>query len=224
MNKNKIKICFLVSGNGGNLKYFWLAIKKNLIRNVDLYVIADRKCGAIDFAKKQNINNDIIKYNRNLNIYLIEKLEFIRPDIIITNWHKIIDSEIVNEYYGKMINLHYSLLPLFKGLIGIEPIEKALSLNCQYIGATCHIVDEEVDSGKIISQCIVKVENKNKDEIVNLIFRKECLILLNSILLITNNEYNIIEYFDNIKFDFSPSLNFNDDLFDENFWKEVSIL
>ncbi|WP_159066144.1 formyltransferase family protein [Vibrio harveyi] len=45
-------------------------------------------------------------------------------------------------YFGRIVNIHYSLLPSFGGLIGVKPIEKALELGCKYIGPTCHIVDE----------------------------------------------------------------------------------
>jgi phosphoribosylglycinamide formyltransferase-1 len=216
-----MKICFLASGNGGNLKFLYLVQQFGLIKNINLSVVADRECGSIEFAKSNNIFYKIIKYKRDDNQALKNQLENIEPDIIITNWHKIIDEEIVDIYQGKMINLHYSLLPAFGGLIGITPIEEAYKQNCQYVGATCHYVDKGIDTGKIISQTIVKANVPIK-EAIQKVFQNACLILLNSILIITNHELNNTST--NDKLDFSPLLQFDDKIFDKKFWQKVSEL
>jgi phosphoribosylglycinamide formyltransferase-1 len=216
-----MKICFLASGNGGNLKFIYLAQKLHLIKNIELAVIADRECGSIEFAKYNSIHNRVIKYKRDDNQALKNELESINPDIIVTNWHKIIDEEVVTKYKGKMINLHYSLLPAFSGLIGIAPIEEAYKNNSQYVGATCHYVDSGVDTGSIISQAIVKT-NIPIELAIQSVFEKACLILIDSIFKITKQE--ITKLNNNDKFDFSPMLKIDDKLFDSNFWKRLSAL
>ena len=215
-----MKVCFLASGGGGNLKFLYLAQKLGIVRNIELSVIADRKCKAIEFAKVNNIYSKVIQYKKDNNQDLKYELKNIEPDIIITNWHKIIDEEIVNKYKGKMINLHYSLLPAFQGLIGITPIEEAYKVGCGYIGCTCHYVDEGVDTGKIISQAIVKTD-KVISEAIQEVFQKGCLILLNSLIIVSKSN-NLIHRSNNINNDFSPSLQFDDNLFNKNFWKELS--
>ena len=214
-----MKICFLASGGGGNFKFFNLAKDLGIIYNVELFLVADRDCGSLEYANEKNIYNKKIIYKRDNNIEFLQELEKINPDIIITNWHKIIDSEVVNKYQGKLINLHYSLLPAFDGLIGIEPIKQAYEKNCSYAGTTCHYVDEGVDSGKIISQAIVKTDIPIELAIQK-IFEQGCLILLNSILLIGNKE--IITKKENNKFEYSPDLLFDDSQFDEFFWNKLS--
>lgn len=216
-----MKICFLASGGGGNFKFLHLAKELNIINNIELFLIADRECGSLEYAKNIEIYNKKIEYKRTNNKQLLEELENINPDVIVTNWHKIIDEEVVQKYSGKLINLHYSLLPAFDGLIGIEPIEKAYQKNCQYVGTTCHYVDEGVDSGKIISQALVKTDI-SINEAIEKIFQKGCLILLNSIIHLTSEE--IIKKCQNNKFDFSPSLLFDDVTFDDKFWKSLSKL
>ncbi len=216
-----MKICFLASGGGGNFKFLHLAKELNIINNIELFLIADRECGSLEYAKNIEIYNKKIEYKRTNNKQLLEELENINPDVIVTNWHKIIDEEVVQKYSGKLINLHYSLLPAFDGLIGIEPIEKAYQKNCQYVGTTCHYVDEGVDSGKIISQALVKTDI-SINEAIEKIFQKGCLILLNSIVNLSREE--IIEKCQNGKFDFSPSLLFDDVTFDDKFWKSLSKL
>ncbi len=217
-----MKICFLASGNGGNLKFLYLAQELGILQNIELSVIADRECGSIEFAKLNNINYKVIQYKIDDNQALKDELSNIKPDLIITNWHKIIDEEIVSKYFGKMINLHYSLLPSFGGLIGIAPIEEAYKSGCQYVGATCHYIDNGVDTGKIISQTIVKTDI-NIEDTINQVFKNACLILLNSIVLLSK-EQNLILLKDNEKFNFSPLLQFDDMVFSESFWEKVSIL
>ncbi len=219
-----MKLCFLVSGNGGNLKFFHLGLKVGILNNIDLTVISDRDCQALDYAKKVNIPNFKISYLKEDNRELIGLINELEPDMIITTWHKIIDSELINLYNGKLINLHYSLLPSFKGLIGITPIKKALEMNCKYIGVTCHYVNEKVDSGQIISQSILKVDNDSDfGDIVEYIFRKGCLILLNSILIVTN-DFSIIEKKETKDFTFSPNLKFDIKMFNKQFWERLKKL
>lgn len=214
-----MKICFLASGGGGNFKFLHLVKEFNLIENIELFLIADRDCGSIEYAKENNIYNKKIFYKRDNNVELIEVLEKINPDIIVTNWHKIIDEKVVGKYRGKLINLHYSLLPAFDGLIGIEPIKQAYEKNCQYIGTTCHYVDEGIDSGKIISQALLKT-NIPIDKAIQSIFQKGCLILLNSILIVTHQ--NIINEQETCDLDYSPNLKFNSSIFSNGFWERLS--
>jgi phosphoribosylglycinamide formyltransferase-1 len=222
MKGSKLRVCFLNSSNGGNFKFFHLSIKQNLIKNIELFLISNKDCKAKEYAIKNHIWYKQIKYERNYNNELLEYLNEINPDFIITTWSKIIDEETVKKYNGKLINLHYSLLPAFAGQTNLNPIKSAIERNCQYLGVTCHYVDEGVDTGKIISQSIFK-NNLSFDEIANEIFKKGCLILLNSVIILSKRN-DIIEICNNDKWDYAPNLFFNDNLFKENFWNELSTL
>ena len=217
-----MKICFLVSGNGGNLKFFYLANKLNLIKNIELFVIADRECGALKFSHKRKIQSKLINYTRKENSELLLGLKGISPDIIVTNWHKIIDKEVVEKYSGRLINLHYSLLPSFSGMIGIRPIEEAYKQGCRYIGATCHYVDDGVDTGKIISQTVLSA-NIGIDSAIQNIFKNGCFILLNSLLTVTKDT-SLVNLDGGDDFRFSPPLKFNTDVFSDSFWGSLSEL
>jgi len=211
-----MKICFLASGSGGNLKFLYLARELKVIEDIAISVIADRECDSIRFASENSIDHKVIEYSRDSNKNLSYELERINPDIIITNWHKILDEEIVDKFEGKLINLHYSLLPSFGGLIGTAPIEKAYERGCQYVGATSHYVDKGVDTGKIIAQAIVKTDIALEEAVQN-VFKKGCLILLNSIL-ITSGKGLVAR---KEQYDFSPSLLFSDEILDEKFWERL---
>jgi len=216
-----LHICFLVSGGGGNIKFLHLAQQLGILKNFTLSVIADRDCQAITFAEQNGIFSEIIEYKRDKRKALQSLLEKIDPDVIVTTWAKIIDEETVAKYRGKMINLHYSLLPAFAGQMGVDPIKNAYEQNCQYIGTTCHHVDVDVDMGKIISQAIIKTDISIEEAITE-VFRRGCLILLNSIMIVSDKR--IADEYHHDHFDYSPRLTFDLSLYDESFWTTLSSL
>ncbi len=218
--KKNLDLVFLVSGNGGNLKFIYSCLTHKFIDGINLVVIADRDCGSLDFAQKKGIENYLIKYSRKDNSELNCLLQKISPDLIITNIHKILDSEIVAKYRGKLVNLHYSLLPAYAGLIGDEPINKAMGYS-MFLGTTLHFVEEKVDSGKIIIQGIIK-NSGSELEIKNKIFRMGCLMILHHLISLLNN-FSILQEDASIQdsYLFSPDLNFNYHLFTRNFWDEL---
>jgi phosphoribosylglycinamide formyltransferase-1 len=213
-------VVFLASGGGGNFKFFHFALNNNLIAGIKLCVIADRECGSLEFAKKHNIENHLISYKRSNPEALNQILDGIKPDIIVTNWHKIIDEGTVAKHLGKFVNLHYSLLPAFGGLIGVEPIKRAYEQGCKFIGPTCHLVDEGVDTGKILSQAIFTTERPFEDA-VNLMFRKGCLVLLSGIQQILGQNISTACAAGSDG-SYSPQLSFDESLFNEQFWKEIA--
>ena len=215
------KIVFLASGNGGNLKFFFLAQKNNIISKIQLIVIADRECGSLEFARNNSLENYVVNYKRSDAKEFTDVLEKIKPDIIVTNWHKIIDEVTIRTFKGKFINLHYSRLPAFGGLIGIEPIKRAYDQGCRYVGPTCHLVDEGVDTGKIISQAIFLTDIPMVDA-VDLMFRKGCLVLLNGIQQVTGEKLIGKIATSTEDFLFSPTLGFDEKAFSEDFWKELA--
>lgn len=217
-----MRIIFLVSGNGGNLKFIDACIKNGFIKDIDLVVIGDRNCGAIRYAINNSIQHYIIPYSRENNLELMKLLNNLEPDCIITNWNKILDEEIVAQYRGKLINVHYSILPAFGGMIGIKPVLEALKKQCKFIGATIHLVNEKVDDGEILGQGICR-NNKSESEIINNVFQMGCFLLLNSILIKNNIELN---YTSNNKTDinnwlFEPQLRFCTEIFNNTFWKDL---
>ena len=75
-----------------------------------------------------------------------------RLDLLVLTFNRIIPAAMVERYRGRIINMHCGLLPSFRGP---RPIEDALKAGCRFIGATMHEVDELVDHGPIIAQCVV---------------------------------------------------------------------
>lgn len=216
-----MKLVFLVSGNGGNLKFINNCISKGFIRNCNLIVIADRDCGALHYSKNNGIENYLIQYSRKSNIELLKLLDSINADLIITNIHKILDEEIVEMYKGKLANLHYSLLPAYSGLIGEEPVIQAMKY-CKFIGTTLHYVERQVDAGEVIIQGIIRNIGE-KAEILNKVFRMGCFSLLYYIYFKYPEvkQPNLEVIVNPSDYVFSPNINFNANMFDENFWNEL---
>ena len=149
------KIVFLVSGNGGNLRFLDLYLKHSPKNNFCIEaVIADRDCPASKYAQDHAIKSYCISYDKNNIQELNGLLQALNADLVVTTIYKILDSNIVHKYQGKLINIHYSLLPAFKSVIGIMPIQNAIDAGCRLLGSSTHYLSEEVDSGKIISQCV----------------------------------------------------------------------
>lgn len=155
------KIIFLGSGGGGNLKFI-----HHYSSDTDTFpfkvmgVFTDRACGAFNFGREINVNTEILSFNRNEeeNLILVQKLRELEPDFIITNIHKIISKQVVQAFKGKLVNLHYSYLPAFGGLIGMEPVKQALARKNKFIGCTSHFVNQKVDDGETIAQGIFASE------------------------------------------------------------------
>ncbi|RLQ15560.1 formyltransferase family protein [Vibrio sp. SBT000027] len=213
------KILFLVSGNGGNLKFVHNYFNLMPQSQAEFYCVSDRDCGGLTFCEEIEIESYKITYSRANPQNLQRIISSINPDVIITNWHKIIDPDTINLFRDKFINLHYSLLPLFGGVIGVAPIEKAYSNKCKFSGVTCHQVDEGVDTGEIISQAIFKTDIPITDAF-DKSFRAGCIILLDSIFKILDYKVEIsVEQYEGILF--SPEVNLDLSCIDETFWNKI---
>ncbi len=215
------KLLFLASGGGGNLKFIKQCIEEGIIKNCDVEMIADRDCGAYIYAKNSGLPAKIVDYSRTNNAQLLDAIRQSEPDMIITNIHKVLDAQIVGICNKRLINLHYSLLPLFKGEIGSKPVQQALEHDCKFIGTTVHYVNEVVDDGEIISQSVIRViKEMNFDSLMNFVFRSGCLNLLNALNLNTNIEVlNNKNTFSPENMIFSPELSFKIDV--SGIWDKI---
>lgn len=215
------KIVFLASGNGGTIKFLHQAIQTLDLDLSITGVIADRSCGAIDYAQAHHIPNSIISYSRTAPQALQNALTHLSPDLIITNFHKIIDEETLNLFPGKFINLHYSLLPAFGGMIGMETLNAAKKANAKFVGASCHQVIPEVDAGQLLCQSAIPVQwdTVNEDNLMNAVFQSACLVFLNSILG-SDKPVERIQLSDHTVF-INPGLSFPIDAFNDALWELV---
>jgi len=222
----KLRIGFLVSGNGGTLKFIHLALQHLNLPFTVAIVIADRACGALDYARAVKIPCQQLTYTRQDAKPLQRVLHEAGLDVVVTTIHKIIDAETLRLFPDLFINLHYSLLPAFKGVIGMRTIEQARISNTTIIGATCHEIDEQVDNGCCLAQFAVGVDwsRDASNEVYELVFRGANLILLQVLLqlaLRTAPGGSSVVAMMGQHVIFTPALKFAPDQFEEEFWQRV---
>lgn len=219
----KSKICFLVSGEGGTLKFLYNAIEEmNLPFEIN-HVFADRNCNALAFSNEKNIKNHKLSFHKDDWDFIMEYVISNEIALVVTNIHKIVPAYVIERLPNKFLNLHYSLLPSFKGSIGMKTVELAKEHNVKIIGGTAHLIDENIDEGIIISQGGMKVNwNIEMKEICNNVFQISCLTFLNAVhILLKTSEFNEGFCDKGMNYFFSPNLQFNPNIFNDKFWKKI---
>ena len=219
-----LNVLFLASGNGGTIKFLHQALSVLELPIRIETVIADRDCGALDFAKQVSIPHHKVDYSRTSPQALRKTLSSSNFDLAVTNFHKIIDEETLSLFPGKFINVHYSLLPAFGALIGMKTLDAAKNVNAKFIGTSCHKVVPEVDAGELIGQSILPVDwsTDNYSELVSITFRSACLVFLNALVL-SESAFSKSTLLSK-EVTFNPGLSFDISVFDEAFWQQVSLL
>ena len=148
----------LISGRGSNLRSLikYSKTKKSLIRIV--LVISDNlNAKGLNYANKSNINNTVIKYSnrKSFEDRLLKLLKKNNIDLIcLAGFMKILSGKFIKKFNKTILNIHPSLLPKYKGL---NTHNRAVQNKDKYSGATVHIVNKKLDSGKIILQKRVKI-------------------------------------------------------------------
>ena len=162
IGSEKIRIAVFISGTGSNL---YNLIRYSKLRNSNfsiLFVFSNNKnAKGLSYAKKFKIQFKVLnfkekKYSEN---QLLKHLKAKKIQIIcLAGFMKILSSNFIQKFDGKIINIHPSLLPKYKGL---NTHQRVLD-NCEsYSGCTVHYVNTKLDSGKIILQKRVKVYKKD---------------------------------------------------------------
>lgn len=172
-------IVFLCSGNGGNLRFLQSVIEHGLLPGAQVVAaVADRECGALGYARAQGLQAWSADFSEAGQAQLVDAIAALRPDVIVTNIHKILFPVFVRAFEGRLINLHYALLPAFPGVIGTKPVEQAIAYGAKWTGATVHHVSEELDLGRPIVQAAVPLrEGDSVATVMDTVFRAGCLAL-----------------------------------------------
>tara|TARA_Y100001968_G_scaffold184981_1_gene169422 strand:+ start:321 stop:1019 length:699 start_codon:yes stop_codon:yes gene_type:complete len=166
--ETKIRLGILASGNGSNFEYIFKSIqKKQLNAEISILIVNNPNCQAIKKAIKYKIPYVIINHrdcnSRSEHDNLVKKkLEESSVELVVmAGWMRIIGKDLINRFNNRLINIHPSLLPSFKG---IDAIQQAIDHKVTITGCTVHYVQEEVDSGSIIIQAAVPIKEKDSKE------------------------------------------------------------
>jgi len=180
--ETKIRLGVLASGNGSNFEYIVKAIrKKKLNAEISILIVNNPDCLAIKKAIKYEIPYLIINH-RNCSTrtehdkLVMNKLEEFSVELVVmAGWMRIVGEDLINKFENRLINIHPSLLPSFKG---IDAIQQAMDNKVTITGCTVHHVQKEVDSGSIIIQAAVPLkEIDSKDSLKKRIQDMEHIIL-----------------------------------------------
>ena len=175
---NKIDTAVFISGNGSNLKSLinFSLSNKSPIRIK--YVISNNsKAKGLSFAKKFKIKKKVYSYKdkdvSESNILYDLKKNKIKL-ICLAGFMKILSKNFINKFNGKIVNIHPSLLPKYKGL---DTHQRAILNKEKYSGCTVHFVSSKLDSGKILLQKKVKIsKNDTPKSLAKKILKQEHII------------------------------------------------
>ena len=184
----KIKTAVFISGAGSNLKSLikFSKLKKSPI-SINLIVSNDSKSKGLQYGKIFKIKKKIFAFKKK---HIDEKkilfeLKKNRIDLIcLAGFMKILSKTFINNFNGKILNIHPSLLPKFKGL---NTHERAIRNKEKYSGCTVHFVNSKLDSGKIILQDKVRInKNETPKTLAKKILAKEHKLYPKAILKVFN--------------------------------------
>ena len=160
--KNLKNLAVFASGRGTNFSAILRAIKKGKIKaNLSLLICDNYQAGVIKRAKRADVKTVLVlrenfKSNKEFEEEIIKHLEEHKIDVIVlAGFMRLLSSDFVKRYYGKILNIHPALLPSFKGTYAIKD---AFDYGVKVTGVTVHFVDEKMDHGPIILQEPVRIK------------------------------------------------------------------
>ena len=186
---NKINTSVFISGKGSNLKNL---IKFSLQRKspikIKLVITNNSKAKGLAICKKYKIKSKVYnfkKYSKAENM-IIKNLKINKVKLIcLAGFMKILSKNFIQRFDGKILNIHPSLLPKYKGL---NTHERAIKNKDKFSGCTVHYVNSKLDSGKIILQRKVRIKkNDTSKSLAKNILKQEHFLYPKAILKIFSN-------------------------------------
>ena len=158
----KTKSAVFISGTGSNLKnLIKFSNKKNSPISIKLIISNNKKAKGLKYSNQYKIEKKIMNFKNNkttekkiLKILLKKKINF----ICLAGFMKILSKNFIKNFNGKIINIHPSLLPKYKGL---NTHQRAIKNKEKFSGCTVHYVTSKLDSGKIILQKKIRIKKND---------------------------------------------------------------
>ena len=171
------KLAIFASGNGSNFEAIVEACRDGRIDAVPAVCICDCP-GAGVIARAQRLGIPLVVASPRdfdskslFETFIADRLDELGIDLVcLAGYMRIIGPTLLDRYGGRIINIHPSLLPAFKGA---HAIRDAFDYGVKVYGVTVHYVDETLDGGRIIAQTAVPYEGDDIDELETLIHRSE---------------------------------------------------
>ena len=163
----KIRLAVLASGKGTNFEALIRATDNLLDANIVCLIVNKEKCGAIKIAKKYKIPYILVDHKsfgtrEELDRELIKILSNYKVELVVmAGWMRVVTKVLIENYKHRIVNIHPSLLPAFKGS---NSISDCINSTVKIAGCTVHLVEEEVDSGEILIQGALPVNQSDNEE------------------------------------------------------------
>lgn len=198
-----LRILVCVSGGGTNLQALIDAIKEEKITNTEIVRVIsnNRKAYALERAAQSGIDAVCVSpkefaRREEFNEALLQAVEEAAPDLIVlAGFLVVLPETVTRKYSNRIINIHPSLIPSFcgTGYYGLKVHEKALERGVKITGATVHFVDEGTDTGPILLQKAVEIQDTDTPELLQrrVMEEAEWIILPKAVELIANNRISI---------------------------------
>lgn len=198
-----IKLAVCVSGGGTNLQAIIDAIDNGTITNAQIAVVISNNPGAyaLERAKQHGIEGICISPKEfetrdAFNDAFLKKLDSYQVDLVVlAGFLVVIPPQMIANYRNRIINIHPSLIPSFcgTGFYGLKVHEGVLSRGVKVTGATVHFVDEGTDTGPIILQKAVEVQQGDTPEVLQrrVMEQAEWKIMPQAIDLIANGKVTV---------------------------------
>ena len=182
----KVKAAVFISGTGSNLKsLIKFSKKKKSPISIDLIISNNPKAKGLKLGKINKIKRKVYNFKKKYKIenqILFDLKEHQIKMICLAGFMEILSRNFITKFKGKILNIHPSLLPKYKGL---NTHQRALDNNEKYSGCTVHFVNSKLDSGKIILQKKVKIsKNDTKNSLARKVLIQEHKLYPRSILKI----------------------------------------
>ena len=185
----KINTAVFISGNGSNLKnLIKFSIKKNSPIKINLIISNNSKSKGLIFSKIYKIKSRIYIFNHKNKIEnkILKNLEKDKIKLIcLAGFMKILSKNFIKRFKGKILNIHPSLLPKYKGL---NTHQRVIKKKEKFSGCTVHFVNSKLDGGKIIMQKKVKIFKKDtSSSLAKRILKQEHILYPKAINKISSN-------------------------------------
>lgn len=200
-----MKIAVCVSGGGTNLQAIIDKINSGEIHNTEIAVVIsnNKNAYALERAARAGIEGVCISSKdyadrAEFNKAFLDKLDSYNVDLVVlAGFLVVIPPEMIRKYEYKIINIHPSLIPSFcgTGYYGLKVHEGALARGVKVTGATCHFVDEGTDTGPIILQKAVEVQEGDTPEVLQrrVMEQAEWIIMPRAIDLIARGLVTVVD-------------------------------
>lgn len=200
-----LKVLVLVSGGGTNLQAILDAVDNGAITDTKIVGVISNNANAyaLERAKKAGVPGECISpknfASREIfNEKFLEAVDAYEPDLIVlAGFLVVIPAKMIEKYRNKIVNIHPSLIPSFcgTGFYGLKVHEAALERGVKVVGATVHFVDEGTDTGPIILQKAVEVQDGDTPKILQqrVMEQAEWKILPEAINLIAHGKVQVVD-------------------------------